>query len=196
MERKTDLIREKFDAWAPSWDAMEGWDENVLEDLLSKIPQGHYDSILDLACGTGVMSKRLQEHFHGQVLGIDLSAKMIEAATKKFANEKGISFLTADFYDFTQKGFDLILLHNAYPHFLDVDGLCEKASEALNPGGIFAIMHSCGREELNSHHAGNAAPISFLLDSPKKEAMRFAKHFKTLSYAETKTFYYFILQKK
>ena len=196
MDKKTDLIRSSFDKWAPSWDDNEGWNENVLSFLIDLLPQGPLPKVMDLACGTGIMSKRLFDRYQGEVIGLDLSPKMLEVAKKKYEGNPRIKFQEGDFYEYEGDGFDLILLHNGYPHFLDVDGLCEKAYSVLKEGGILAIMHSCGREELNKHHEKSANPISFSLSSPKEEATKFQKRFILLKEGESEAFYYFILKRK
>lgn len=195
MDRKTDLIREKFDTWAPNWDEGEGPDSKLLDFLFSVLPGGKKDKVLDLACGTGVISKRLQEKYGGEVYGLDLSPKMIEIAKAKYQNEPHIHFSSGDFYTDKSSGYDLIVMHNAYPHFLDVEGLCKRLHESLNEGGYFAVIHSVGREELNDHHAAHASPISFLLSSPEEEANRFSPAFQTVDFGEDKTYYYFILKR-
>lgn len=196
MERKTDLIRQKFDTWAPDWDSFGEPKPEILAFLLQQIPQGHYEKILDLGCGTGVMSGPLKETFGGEVLGLDLSSEMIKIAKQKYQGQEGISFQAGDFYEFEGTGFDLILIHNAYPHFLDVDALCNKANDVLKEGGILAVMHSIGRQELNHHHEDSAMPISFLLASPQEEGARFAEKFAFVDGAETNSYYYFILKAK
>ena len=196
MDRKTELIRSSFDRWARNWDNDCEFNPAILDYLLSQIPEKTYPKILDLACGTGVMSQRLHDRFQGEVLGLDLSGAMIEVAQNKYQGQEGISFQNGDFYDFEGTGFDLILLHNGYPHFLDVPALSKKAAATLNQGGIFAVMHSCSREDLNHHHSAKAMPISFLLGTPEEEASRFKNEFRIRSCGENQEVYYFILEKK
>ena len=195
MDRKTDLIREKFDAWAPNWDQGEAPDPKVLDFLFSVLPTGKRVKVLDLACGTGVISGRLLERYGGEIFGLDLSPKMIEMAKKKYEGEPRIHFSAGDFYADQTSDYDLIVMHNAYPHFLDVDALCKRLKEALKEGGYFAVIHSCGRQELNAHHAAHASPISFLLSSPEEEAKRFSPAFQTVDFGENEAYYYFILKR-
>ena len=197
MDRHIDLIRDKFDAWAPSWDENEGADPSLLDALVSKIPDIEKGPVLDVACGTGVISGKLATASQHDVLGVDLSPKMIEIAQKKYKHVPHVSFRVADFYEFKEGVFQTIVIHNAYPHFLDVPALMEHAAAYLKHNGVLAILHSCGREELNHHHSGpGAAPISFMLQTPEKEAARFEERFALIEADENEEFYYFILRKK
>lgn len=194
MNRNIEAIREKFDSYAPTWDESEPPFPEKLASLLDKIPLTKAEKILDLACGTGVLSALLQQRFQGEVLGLDLSPKMIEIARKKHANSPKISFECGDFYEYEGGKFDLIVLHNGYPHFLDVPALRDKAASLLRPHGILAVLHSCGREFLNSHHHAHIMNISFLLGTPEEEAAKFAPQFVCLSQGETSDSFFFILE--
>ena len=196
MERKTDLIREKFDAWATDWDANGSPDNALLDFLLDKIPDLEKGPILDVACGTGVITGKLAAKSGQPVLGMDLAPKMIEIAKEKYGHAPSISFLTQDFYEYEGAPCQTIVIHNAYPHFLDVPALSKKAASLLCEGGTLSILHSLGRKTLEHHHSGSASPISFSLDTPRKEAAKFANEFTLLQADEGDSFYYFILRKR
>lgn len=54
-------------------------------DLLAQIPDNHYESIIDLGCGTGELTKQLQEKFQPkQIIGLDSSETMLAKAKSQF----------------------------------------------------------------------------------------------------------------
>jgi tRNA (cmo5U34)-methyltransferase len=98
--------------------------------------------MLDLGCGTGVLSHVLLRAFpNAQLVSLDLSAKMIETAKRNLA-----AFgdrLTARQADFGKEeigsGYDLVVSGLAI-HHLDDPGkqdLYRRILRALNPGGMF-----------------------------------------------------------
>ncbi|KUK64369.1 MAG: Uncharacterized protein XD84_1502 [Desulfotomaculum sp. 46_80] len=94
------------------------------------------ESILDLGCGDGVLTKQLAGLVpDGRVLGIDASAGMIEAA--KELEEKNLSFMCVDInkIDFDNE-FDLIF-SNAVLHWVKDHGrLIKNCRHALRQNGI------------------------------------------------------------
>jgi ubiquinone/menaquinone biosynthesis C-methylase UbiE len=58
-----------------------GWDEEreALAGVISALPAKH---TLDVACGTGFLTR----HLHGEFVGLDASARMLEVARKQVPN--------------------------------------------------------------------------------------------------------------
>lgn len=98
-------------------------------------------SVLDLACGTGSISKFLSEYGY-QVIGMDLSEDMLTVAAGK--NIKNARFLKADMTDFrlAQKTECCVCSLDAINHLTDYFDVCrcfENVSNSLNKGGIFVF---------------------------------------------------------
>jgi ubiquinone/menaquinone biosynthesis C-methylase UbiE len=94
------------------------------------IPQG--SSVLDIACGTGLLSRALREEKHCRVVGIDLSLRMLEFA-RKSTPYPDVTFMHADATDlcaFQDQSFDyatmLVVMHE-----LDHVAQCRVLREAL-----------------------------------------------------------------
>lgn len=60
-------------------------------------------SVLDIACGTGVMIDYYIERNVSKVTGVDISSKMIEIARNKFKKYDFINFLCEDAEEFNFK---------------------------------------------------------------------------------------------
>ena len=62
----------------------------------------NYDSIIDFGCGPGIISRYLAKHSvtKGQVIGIDITKKMIATAIDSSAKEniKNTNFIEASMY--------------------------------------------------------------------------------------------------
>ncbi|MFW9897519.1 MAG: class I SAM-dependent methyltransferase [Candidatus Thorarchaeota archaeon] len=74
--------------------------------------------VLDIGCGIGALTNDIAKKAK-LVVGIDINAKSIETAKKKF-NQPNIEYIVADAtnYDFNQK-FDYIILSNVLEHIKD-----------------------------------------------------------------------------
>ena len=183
-------VKEFFDSLAPSWDRNQPDREAVIKALIGRVGIQKGDSVLDLACGTGTITSYLHDFSNVDVLGLDLSPKMIEIAKAKYLDKPWAHFEDGDFLSWSSEmRFDVIVLYNAYPHFKDPSLLSECFAKHLKPNGRFAILHSLGRVELDEHHAHVPSEVSRSLASPKEEAKHFEKDFEIYLQEEGKHHY-------
>jgi len=184
-----------FDERADSWDSHEKMTQDQLKELLSTLPIKEGMKVIDLACGTGIITDILYNATKRKVLGIDLSTKMINVARNKISKDHA-EFVAGDFLTSNITGYDFIVLFNAYPHFLETDKLIDALGKCLNPKGKFAILHSLGREQLHHTHSGSVSVLSRDLLPVVQEAERFEAKFKILEAREGKNYYYILGEKR
>lgn len=190
-------VKQFFDELSSTWDDHESTPKEKIDGLLSRLGIREGDRVLDLACGTGIISKRLQLLSGRPIVAIDLSDKMIEKAKAKYEGDKTIRFEACDFLVFDERGFDWIVCYNAFPHFLDIPSFVKKASEVLAEDGKVAILHSFGRKHLNEfHHDGEARHISRNLLSPEEEAKPFEGEFDIVDRQDDENAYVLVLKKR
>ncbi len=185
-----------FDRLSSGWDAHSHIDPKAIFSLLEKVGIGKDDRILDLGCGTGVLTPFLLSSTNEEIIGLDVSAGMIEEAKKKYAGEKRVRFINADFYSFEDEAFDLIVCFDAYPHFLDPEGFAKKASSLVKDGGHVAIIHDCGRKALGHFHEGMDFTLSRELKAPEEEIKPFLPYFDCILAEEDEKHYLLLLAKR
>jgi SAM-dependent methyltransferase len=108
------------------------------------------ERILDLACGDGVLSKKIAD-LGGIVVGVDSSSEMVQAA-----NHRGVDARLMDAYDLKfESEFDAVFC-NASLHWMkrDPDAVIAGVRRALKPHGRFVA-------EMGGH--GNVAAITVAL---------------------------------
>ena len=157
-------IKAFFDSLAGSWDAdmiKTQWKINEILDL-AEVTEGK--TVLDVACGTGVLLPDYISRKVSKCVGIDISNNMIEIAKTKFSEYENVEFLCSDaeIFDFKET-FDCIIIYNAFPHFVNRNLLFENLAKYLNKNGRITIAHSMSREALIKHHSGAAQRISTIL---------------------------------
>ncbi len=153
-----------FDKCAPSWDAELIRNEQVIETILNNSGIEKGVSVLDVACGTGVLFPDYIKR-GAVVTGIDISSEMVKIANSKFPD---INIICGDVeeIDFAEK-FDSVMIYNAFPHFPNPQRLIENLSKLLRVGGRLSVAHGMSREALLKHHSGKAKEVS--LELPQAE---------------------------
>jgi trans-aconitate methyltransferase len=104
--------------------------ENVLE--LLDVKRG--ERVLDLGCGTGHLTHRIQER-KGIATGIDSSPEMIKQARELYPS---LHFEVADGADFKfDEPFDAVFSNATLHWILDADAVIKCVYDSLKPGGRF-----------------------------------------------------------
>ena len=107
-------------------------------DVLNLIDAPEGSSVIDLGCGTGILTNALSERGYN-VIGIDASDDMLAQAR---ANFPAISFIHADAADFMVNAPVNAVFSNAVLHWIDRDNqpkMMKCVHEALKTGGQFVF---------------------------------------------------------
>ena len=145
-----------FDRAASSWDDEMIKDDLIIKTILDNANVEEGNTVLDVACGTGVMIPYYLER-SANPTGIDLSKKMVEISQSKF---KDIEFIWGDVEELTDCKFDHVVVYNAFPHFINPEALVKHLATLLIKNGTLTIAHGMSRERINHHHEGVASSIS------------------------------------
>lgn len=99
----------------------------------------HFDRVLDLGCGTGLMGRALFPHFDS-IHGVDLSPRMVEAARATGVYNQAEA---GDLLDFLhgqgEDSADLVIAADVFVYLGDLDAVFRASARALESGGLFAF---------------------------------------------------------
>lgn len=193
MNASPESMAKLFDKLAKGWDEAEEIPSSHVREILTSLPIGNGDSVLDIGCGTGVAVPYIYGMCKRPIKAIDISPNMIELARKKFSPAMA-DFEVCDFYAHEGK-YDFILCYNAYPHFMDVDRFVSKARDLLNEGGHLAIVHSIGREQVSACHR-NMSSYSRQLPPAREEAAKYLQYFRVVETVDSKDEYMILAKRK
>jgi 2-polyprenyl-3-methyl-5-hydroxy-6-metoxy-1,4-benzoquinol methylase len=153
----TDLNQISRDAWdanAEHWDSRMGDEGNDFFNLLcwpilaSFLDPRPDSTILDIACGNGLTSRRLAA-LGARVTAFDFSANLIELAKTRRNPDSQITYHVMDATDETQllslgeRKFDSALSNMALFDMPEIEPLFKALSKLLKPNGVFvfSLMH-------------------------------------------------------
>ena len=104
------------------------------------------DKILDIACGTGEFERLiLSKHPDQQLIGIDISEKMLHCAREKCRTYPNVAFLKADASSlpFPDQSFDLVISANSLHYFDKPSVSLAEMRRVLLPTGSLVILDWC-----------------------------------------------------
>jgi trans-aconitate methyltransferase len=114
------------------YDSRHGFVAEYGKGLLEYIPVDKAQKILDLGCGTGVLTTALADRC-GYVLGIDSSTEMIGEAKRQHPH---IEFLVMNALELPyQEEWDVVFSNAVFHWISDHDLLLRKIRQALKPSG-------------------------------------------------------------
>ena len=188
-------VKEFFNKLASDWDRRSKSDLSNIKDILSHIKISENDKILDLGCGTGIITSLLASYTTKKVIGIDISNNMIKIAKSKNIDKK-VVFKCRDFYKLFLNKYNLIVCFDAYPHFVNQKGFVLKAHKLLTKNGTLAIIFDNDTTTTNGFHKNIESELSRNILQPNEEGKLFENYFKIIFTLEEKNKYILLLQKK
>ena len=136
-------LRSMFDGLAPTWETRIGPHHLLALDLALADVSSPLRA-LDLGTGTGVVALALAERYpEAEIVGIDLSPRMIEEARGKVSPELDgrVSFEVGDASALScpDGAFELVVLSNMIPFY-------DELARIVAPGGTLVFSFSRGAE--------------------------------------------------
>ena len=105
--------------------------------LLDLLDLAGDESILDVGCGPGHLTRMLADATGGRVVGTDISGGMIAQACESYPDLE-FRRVPAEGLDYDGE-FDVVYCNSTFQWFTDAKGALEAMHRALKPGGKIAI---------------------------------------------------------
>lgn len=171
-----DTVITFFDSRAAAWDTHRQPDARTVERILDAADIRPGDSVLDVACGTGVLFPYYLNRNVLRITGVDVSRCMIAEARRKFSDPR-IRLVCADAQSAAFAPHDKCVVFNALPHFSDPHALIDSLKDSLRIGGRLTVAHGESRERINDRHVARAIEVSRMLMSGVELAEVFEPYF-------------------
>ena len=118
--------------------------QKMLLAILEKLPQDLKGArILDAGCGTGVLSRMLDER-GAEVVGVDISDKLIEVAKNRSGSNSSIEYFSGDMKEASFGNFDYIIAMDSLIHYSTEDVISSLVdfSKRANISVLFTVIPS------------------------------------------------------
>lgn len=145
VEKMFDTISEDYDGLnrVISFGIDKSWKKKVLKIVASKKPS----TILDIATGTGDMAILLSQTSAQKIIGLDISAGMLEVGRKKIASKNlssKIEMVQGDSENlpFEENSFDAITVGYGIRNFETLEKGLSEIYRVLKPNGTLVILET------------------------------------------------------
>jgi predicted TPR repeat methyltransferase len=158
-----------FDQFADTFDRqliekLEYEAPNILVGLIKDLCISTTDKwdVLDLGCGTGLVGAAIYP-YAGQLIGVDLSAKMLAKASEKNLYQRlENSNLLSMMKDELNSSYDVIVAADVFIYIGKLDEIIQEGARLLRPGGVFAF--SVEAKEALSNGVSTADDREYILN--------------------------------
>jgi SAM-dependent methyltransferase len=115
--------------------------EPYAEDLVARLPVRDGIRVLEVACGTGIVTRRLVARLGGRgtIIATDLNEAMFARARTRLPGPGDAKYRTADgtSLPFESRSFDAVVCQFGVVFFADKAAGAQEAFRVLAPGGVY-----------------------------------------------------------
>ena len=141
---RTALARQLFAPLGPTYDRYArllslGQDPRWRRFLVSRVPVGADDVVLDVACGTGAVALELVRQKGCSVVGVDQSPEMLAEARRRLVDVELVE-ASAQELPFEDTTFDGLTAAYLLRYLDDLPAGLAELARVLRPGGTAALL--------------------------------------------------------
>lgn len=151
------------------------------KDLIGRLPTGKIDAVLEIACGTGIVTRQLRDRLQKEtrIVASDLNRAMFEYAARKFKADENVEWKEADAMalPFADQEFDAVICQYGFMFVPDKELAFREAHRVLKSGGVllFNVWDSLEHNEIPRLTHQTIASF-FPQDPPKFYQVPFGYH--------------------
>jgi demethylmenaquinone methyltransferase/2-methoxy-6-polyprenyl-1,4-benzoquinol methylase len=149
---KKEQVAKMFDAISGNYDSLNrvisfGIDLKWRRKVLNIVAQSKPETVLDIATGTGDLAILMTQTSAKKIIGLDISAGMLEVGIKKIADKKlsnTIEMVLGDSENmpFDDNYFDAITVAFGVRNFETLEKGLAEILRVLKPNGVFVILET------------------------------------------------------
>jgi trans-aconitate 2-methyltransferase len=152
--------------------------EAMGREVLERLPLDGGETVIDAGCGSGRVTEALLARLpRGRVIGVDVSASMIEAARKRLGDRVELHVAELATLDLGVEA-DAILSTATFHWIADHDALFGRLHAHLRPGGLF-VAQCGGHGNIASVHDAARATMATAPYAPHFDGWRGPWNFAT-----------------
>ena len=144
---RQDKVQQQYNKIADIYDKRwQTYTAKTLTELQQRMTLVGSESVLDVACGTGLLEQELIKRYQNiTITGIDISEKMLEQARKKLEPYSRVRFQkgSAQRLEFEDESFDVVVSANSFHYFDDPHTSLQEIKRVVKRDGKIIILDWC-----------------------------------------------------
>jgi len=175
-----------FSRAASTYDSVASLQREVGDALLQKLSFAAVDVVVDLGCGTGHFTPKLQNLFpKALVIGVDIAEGMLQFSSEQHPQQKNWACADAEYLPFADNSVDIIYSNFALQWCADLSNLFAEIYRVLKPEGqcFFTTLGPATLHELKSAwlqvdthvHVNQFHGSEFLLNQLRQQGLQVAE---------------------
>lgn len=114
------------------------------EEMIKNITDIQNKQIIDIGCGGGIYTKELALMGAKNVVGLDFSKEILQAAKENCSGFPNISFIHGDAHSipYPDETFDIVISRAVIHHLQDIPTFLREASRILKKNGVLILQRS------------------------------------------------------
>ncbi len=186
-----------FSKAAPTYDGNASVQDQITATLMDRLPEDlRPTSILDIGCGTGLLTRRLAERFpRARITALDAAPGMVRACRERFRDRPGMEVKEADIATWdSRRAFDLVTSSSSLQWVRPLEVLLDRLAELVTLDGLLAFagmlkgtlaeLHECRGLALPHHASAPPMPDADVWRAGL-ESRGFATEIETCTWMET-----------
>ena len=141
-QKHNEIIKAQFAKQAKGYTSVKAHAE-ALDTLVEMSCVTEKDNVLDIACGSGIVSCAFAKYAH-HVTGIDITGEMLEQARKLQVKNSltNIEWVLGDVdpLKFGSNQFSIVLSRFSFHHFLEYEKVFKEMIRVCRPGGVLMVV--------------------------------------------------------
>lgn len=176
-DTRTQRIAQAFGAAADHYEDHAGVQRVVattLAGLARNQPLPTRPRVLEIGCGTGLLTRELRGYFpDAEVIASDIAPEMVAACARDSMIAARFMVMDGERPEFDRPWFDLIISSLAFQWFADLPGALARLGRLLRPGGtlMFATMAQRSFHEWRAAH-GAEGVVAGTPEYPSVDTLR------------------------
>lgn len=125
--------------WERQLERQFRWTKGIREHVYRQVGMAHFKDVLDVGCGTGLVTQELAGKVRGKAVGLDRNPMMTEAARRRISAEN-IKQGEATGLPFEDKSFDAVFCHFFFLWAEDRDKILAEMKRVTKPYGYVVAL--------------------------------------------------------
>ncbi|MGL5577314.1 MAG: methyltransferase domain-containing protein [Sarcina sp.] len=136
-----DDIKKNFSKGSKTYDDNANVQKAMIDHLLMLLPKKNYIKILEIGCGTGLLTSRLAELYpDANITALDISEGMLATCKANLKDYQNIEYICGDIeYDCPIEEFDLIISSATFQWITHLEALLENLKSRLTFEGVLSF---------------------------------------------------------